>query len=381
MNHPEELPEHWKQLIDDYLDGVLDEGGMQDLESHLRAQPDARRYFVRYARLHTDLYLEARARDAARRALERLEQMGEAASSVSDKPALGREHHRPGRNYRATVLRLFTAKRLAIAAGLFLAVVTTVWLVRGRFRPSRVAEESAIAWLVNAQDCTWSDSGPTGNLQSGTVLKIDRGLAEIRFQCGAHVILEGPCQAELKSGWCTQLVSGKLTARVPAEATGFEVESPHGTVVDLGTEFGVRSDKGLTEVYVFKGKVEAHPHATPNAPAQPVTEHHAAQITSGAVRPIPAEDAEGRFVRTIMPPPVVVPRSLRLTFNQAMDGTIKDRLGLGTGLTHRLPGTGNLFPDRDSNLRLNREKSQLSLLVPSKGKVVIVSGPVIYLSL
>ena len=73
MNEPEELSDYWKALIDDYLDGLLDEAGMQNLEGHLRADRSARDYFVRYAQLHTDLCLEARARDAASRALERLQ--------------------------------------------------------------------------------------------------------------------------------------------------------------------------------------------------------------------------------------------------------------------------------------------------------------------
>jgi len=99
------------------------------------------------------------------------------------------------------------------------------------------------------------------------------------------------------------------------------------------------------------------------AAAQPVNlkEHQAAQMTSETIRPIEPAAADSQFVRTIVPPPVIVPRTLSLTFNQAVDGTIKDLSGSGTGLTHRLPGTGGLLPDLDRNLRLNRDKSQLEL--------------------
>jgi hypothetical protein len=372
MNELEELPDHWKELIDDYLDGLLDEAGMHELEGHLRADPSARQYFVRYARLHTDLYLEARARDAANRALERLELLTHSSQSEIQKPAADEARVKNGKDNRRIFVRVFSAltpwpRTAAIAAGLLVAIIGGGLLARVWVNPGRAEDDSAIAWLVNAQDCTWSDPGLTGTLQAGTVLKIERGLAEFHFQCGARIILEGPSELQLLSSRSARLVSGKLTASVPAEAVGFEVLSPHGKVVDLGTEFGVRSDNGLTEVYVFKGKVEAQAvtgdplaGSSTAAPTVNLMEHQAAQMTSGTIRSI-EPSADGQFVRTIVAPPVIVPRTLRLKFDQAVDGTIRDRAGLGTGFVHRLPGTGAGFPDQDGNLRLNRNQSQLEL--------------------
>jgi hypothetical protein len=218
---------------------------------------------------------------------------------------------------------------------------------------------------VNAQDCSWSGPGPTGNLQAGKVLKIERGLAEIHFQCGARVILEGPSVLELLSSKSARLVSGKLTARVPTEAIGFEILSPQGKVIDRGTEFGVVSEKGSTEVYVFQGQVDALPaEGNVSGPRMVnLTEHQAALMASGrvTVRPILPAAAESRFIRTIAPPPMIVPRTRRLMFDGASDSGAKDRSGRGTGLTHRLPGTGKLLADWDSNLCLNPERSRLEL--------------------
>ena len=55
MNRPEDLPERFQELLDDYLDGRLDEAGVRELEALLRADTAARRHFVRYAGLHTEL--------------------------------------------------------------------------------------------------------------------------------------------------------------------------------------------------------------------------------------------------------------------------------------------------------------------------------------
>lgn len=52
------------------------------------------------------------------------------------------------------------------------------------------------------------------------------------------------------------LLRGALTAEVPPAGVGFEVLTPRGTVVDLGTRFGVRVDPaGVCEVAVFDGRV------------------------------------------------------------------------------------------------------------------------------
>jgi hypothetical protein len=363
MSKPEELAERCKDLVDEYLDGVLDEAGMLELESCLCGERQARDYFVRYARLHTHLHLEMRARGAGARALERIENLCQLASepvaSVAAEP--GRAH--PGLAFANRAAHWLRApSRLGIAAGILLALAAGGWLLRGWAGPSRSEDESAIAWLVNAQDCSWSGLGLTGNLQIGSVLKIDRGLAEIHFQCGARVLLEGPSVLELISGKSARLASGKLTARVPPAAAGFEIVSPQGKVIDLGTEFGIASDSRSTEIYVFEGKVEAHPAEAGTAGSHTVNlkEHQAAQIASGRVSPIPSAAAESRFVRTIVPAPVILPRSLQLRFDRPSRG-IQDEVGRGTGLTDRLPGTGSFLLDRDANLHLNTEQSQLEL--------------------
>jgi anti-sigma factor RsiW len=73
MNGPENGPGRFQELLDDYLDGRLDEAGVRELEALLRADAAARRHFVRYAGLHTDLHLEMRGRRAGARALGRIE--------------------------------------------------------------------------------------------------------------------------------------------------------------------------------------------------------------------------------------------------------------------------------------------------------------------
>ncbi|HYT92414.1 MAG TPA: FecR domain-containing protein [Gemmataceae bacterium] len=334
------VPEFLKDAIDDYLHGLLDEARLQELEEALRADADLRRYFVRYARLHTDLHLEVRARQAGDRAL------GAACGLAGEpvKPQAGRRR-----------------MAFAVAASLLLGIGVAWWLLAGA-RQDRSEPERAVAWLVNAQNCRWVGGvEPTGDMQAGKSLNLEAGLAEIRFACGARVVLDGPAVLELLSGRSARLQRGKLTARVPGPATGFEIVSPQAKVIDLGTEFGVAvAEGGGTDVYVFEGTVEAHATGS-KAGAVSLTRDQAAHIAAGKVQPVePGVQAQG-FVRAIMPAPVIVPRTLRLTFEQAVADSLLDGGGGGTGLTHRLSGTGTRLPERDPNLRLDTVKKQLEL--------------------
>jgi hypothetical protein len=351
MSEGEPLPRRLQDLLDDFLDGLLDEAGVRELEAVLRADAGARRVFVRYARLHTDLHLEIRARQASERALQRIEQ---AAQTPSAAPA-------PTGSARVgwgQVARLLTRKRLVAAACLLVAVGVGWRLLTS----AGAAPEAAVAWLVNAQNCKWADGvEPAGNMLPGRTLTIERGLAEIRFQCGARVVVEGPARLELLSAKSARLLHGKLTAKVPEAAAGFHVLSPQAKVIDLGTEFGMAvSDNGATDVYVFEGKVEAQPAGAGDA-SRPVSlsRHQGAQIADGKVRLDPA--APGRFVRSIVPAPVVIPRTLSVRFDRPGEPGLADVAGRGMGLTHRLPGTGSGLPGFDPNLRLDTARQRLEL--------------------
>src|SRR5262249_58406204 len=67
------------------------------------------------------------------------------------------------------------------------------------------------------------------------------------------------------------------------------------------------------------------------------------------------------FVRAIVPPPVIVPRERVIDFRLPIPGGLRDADGRGTGLTHRLPGTGSRLNERDANLRLDPDRGQLAL--------------------
>jgi hypothetical protein len=123
-----------------------------------------------------------------------------------------------------------------------------------------------VARLVRSYACVWSDADKPladgDRLEAGKRIELRSGLAEISFDCGARVILQGPAALLPESARGGSLASGKITVRADGPAAkGFAIRTPAMKAVDLGTEFGLEvSPAGIEQVHVFQGQVEV---ATP----------------------------------------------------------------------------------------------------------------------
>ena len=94
-------------------------------------------------------------------------------------------------------------------------------------------------------------------LDRGKTLELLEGAATVRYANGICLLLEGPARLTLVSSTKAKLDHGKCVAKVPPPNRGFRLSTPFAEVIDQGTEFGVMaSEKGFSDVGVFKGKVE-----------------------------------------------------------------------------------------------------------------------------
>lgn len=313
-----------RELIDEYVDGTITAERLGELEKLLAADAELRKYFLRYCGLHTDLGLHVKSATAADRVLNAI------LPQVPKRPSVGK--------YRA-------ALSASIIAFILVAIYAS-WPRTPKIAPRPEGNED-IAWLVNAQNCEWEDRHPIeAGLKAGTRLAMTRGLAEIRFKSGATVILSGPCRLELTDGNSANLLRGKVAARVPESAIGFEVRTPQGKVIDLGTEFGVSvGETGNADVFVFEGKVDAY---SPAGRKVSLTEKQGATLAGGD--PVRSDRADESFTRKIVPTPVFNPVRWHWEFAEGKASSLLDRNGHGIGFSHRLPGTGERFPGRDPNL-------------------------------
>ncbi len=133
--------------------------------------------------------------------------------------------------------------------------------------PAAADDEQApatVATLTQTDGCQWASWGASFDcgeqLVEGTRLILESGMAKVTFECGAEVVLQGPCDFVAQSKMVGYLVSGRITANVPRRAFSFAILSPEVDFVDMGTAFGVNvGDDGQTELHVFQGEVICSP--------------------------------------------------------------------------------------------------------------------------
>ncbi len=211
------------------VDAALSDAQHLRLEEMLRSSEEARRFYVRASALSASLFHYA----------------GEMQSEPS--------HVIPPPQWRRW------------AAPLAAAAVLALGLLIGRFFIGEKVDDDVaetIAHLSGAKDCQWVGAAPqTGDeFTRGQRLELKAGFAEITFDSGAQLVLEGPATLDLRSAWEAGLQRGTVKASVPTEAIGFRLANAEVEVVDLGTEFSMTADGGgATEVFVLKGAIEVQP--------------------------------------------------------------------------------------------------------------------------
>ena len=121
--------------------------------------------------------------------------------------------------------------------------------------------QPVVATLLLAEQCDWQGDPPAegARLAKGP-LQLKSGLAVLRFDGGAEVVLQGNCLLELLSAGGIQVDRGDIIVRATDEATGFRVQTPSSELIDLGTEFSVEvGGGGETKLNVLEGKVSIRP--------------------------------------------------------------------------------------------------------------------------
>jgi hypothetical protein len=161
----------------------------------------------------------------------------------------------------------------AVAATLFFAVSSFLWRggdntpVDGRQAAAPVAppavvedRDMVIATVTRLADAAWQPEAKQvlhgDQLVAGDRIALQSGLIKVTYDCGAEVVLEGPCEFVVESKMVGVLRSGKITADVPRRAFAFAILAPGVDFVDLGTSFGLAvGEGGGAELHVFDGEV------------------------------------------------------------------------------------------------------------------------------
>jgi ferric-dicitrate binding protein FerR (iron transport regulator) len=266
------------ELCNAVIDDTLTDAQRARLTAWLEASEPARRFYVRAlgqsASLHTyasEMHAEAPQRAPARR-----------------RPA-----------------------KIAWFGGLLAAAAAVAVVFTLRDRPAEVAAAAPrpaafVARLSAAKGVTWAAGDalqPGAPLRKGQHLDLAAGFAEVTFDSGARVVLEGPTSFIINSAWDSTLRKGTLKASVPPQAVGFRVSNPSVEVTDLGTEFTMIADaSGATDVLVLKGEVEAAPHDTAGSDTILLKERESRRFEADGVSAV--SDSAGKFARFAQPHPL-----------------------------------------------------------------------------
>jgi hypothetical protein len=97
-------------------------------------------------------------------------------------------------------------------------------------------------WIAHAA-CVWqqSPSLPDGMFNAGRI-KLTSGAAELQFDSGTNVILEGPCELLINTTDSARLLAGTVFVNVTEVSNGFLLETPEAQIIDEGTQYAVALD-------------------------------------------------------------------------------------------------------------------------------------------
>lgn len=225
------------------------------LEELVTTSVAARRFLVEYLQLHGELLWD---------------QAGGAAAESQVRARKPEGSGRAGlRGSRGPWSR--PARWAGWAALLVGALLLAGWLAEHMRRPAALDPQGVpVAWVADARwgQPTWGAVAVAvgSPLRAGQQVELAGGLAEIHFASGARVIFEGPARFDLQSRGRLFVHEGRLSVRVPAEASGFAVAAAGLLIVDRGTEFGVWVARdGRVEVHVLAGLVDLQPDNGPGA--------------------------------------------------------------------------------------------------------------------
>lgn len=300
-----------RTLISLSCSGELDESQAQRLRELLNADEQARLYYLQYMDIHARLCWEygrglpSSDVPALGTATSRGDSGAEteAANARANASATAPTSSGEAANHPSSASRRVSSPSLPPLRTWYVLAFSTLAILLGCFAWWAVLGPSpegaqAIATLTNTAHARWeTPSDPIGigsRFGAGKFL-LREGIAELTFDNGSVVLLEGPAEIEVVDATGINLNSGRVFARVPEQARGFVINTPRASILDLGTAFGVATDyASSTLVQVFEGEVVAENHR--DGQKHHFTAGRAFQIDRDQQQPREIEFAQQRFV-------------------------------------------------------------------------------------
>jgi ferric-dicitrate binding protein FerR (iron transport regulator) len=305
----------WDRQISDYLDGRLGTEETIALFDWLKADPENMRRLARAACIHSAL----RDHFAALRELEINSELethdlsGSAMANAMILPALSEVHESAPADPPAPLpfvelprRRVAVSSRVpakprrshgwSYAAAIFLLVASaSLYWAWPAARSVRVVAAHHAVWGQGTASPVVGEKLPAGDLT------LEQGVVKLGFASGNEVIVEGPARFSVRNDLAIDMRQGRLSALISSTGRGLRVSTPDAQVIDLGTEFGVETHGGTTQVAVFQGRVTAASNAdAARGKHLEVVSGAGAEVSATGVKPLELGAVTVRFPR-VMP--------------------------------------------------------------------------------
>jgi hypothetical protein len=263
-----EFPVHFtdeqlRRMISAWCDGSIGREELEQLQTTLKQNSDARRIYFAYMGVHAGIHGEVAAKAYLQTVVPAFCDDGNWSEPGATNGA------------QATFERIFGMRRSRFALAAIAASVTFVvayfWhahllqitrVVSPTTLADRIESTAVLAQVVlETTDCKWSldhhSDASRSDIYAGDMIRVARGKIRLTYDNGTVLTLHGPALYEVISSMRGRALLGKLTAKIAKGAEGFSVLTPRATVIDLGTELGIEvDDAGATDVVVFEGSVD-----------------------------------------------------------------------------------------------------------------------------
>jgi hypothetical protein len=331
-----------RNLLEGYCDDTLSPEETARLDTLLADDADARRQFCEFVGLHAQLWCRLRLPDLA-------VAVPVAASEleIDSELAVVIDSNRPARSLAASFRLPAKLRRAAmwasLAAGMMFALyfVAISWDLLWPSRNSQLvvaepgseksngltpgqrglkARAVASQRVLPAQDHV--ENSTRMPIHSGEIQRAETGLVELAFDQGATAIIEAPAQWTVINGNRMILSRGRLVATVPPRASGFAVETPYATIIDIGTQFGVQvDDDAQADVSVLQGLVQVQPKGQSREDATRLTAGQSAVLSSGQVKVNQSSPEQEKFTNILkQSAPPTKGRGYRVLFHYRFGG-------------------------------------------------------------
>ena len=232
------------KLFSGFVESRLSDDESRELQRVLTQSKSARRLYYRYMDVHANLHSLA----------------GESAPSAHALPT-------PARNARSN-LRFAPLARFTATVAATACVTVACFLLYPHPQsdkrqsgqvlavPQQMSAPTAI--LRRALHCKWSGAPLfEGERLLSHELALEQGLAELQFDTGVRVVMEGPASIRIESQDHVSFKRGKIVVHGgEADDDSLRLSTPQGDITDIGTVYSsaVLPD-GTTEIHVFDGEV------------------------------------------------------------------------------------------------------------------------------